>query len=104
MQNSKEIEKNNIIKLIESKEFEKAEKKINLLLEKDPHSTELYNYLGTVYAEQNKNDQAISSYNNSIQKDKNNFKAYNNLGVLMYKLFKFKDAKIYYYEAIIINP
>ena len=30
MQNSKEIEKNNIIKIIKSKEFEKAEKKINL--------------------------------------------------------------------------
>ena len=59
--------------------------------------------MGTVYAEQNKNDQAISSYNKSIKNDKNNFKAYNNLGVLMYKLFKFKDAQKYYNEAIKIN-
>ena len=36
----------------------------------------------------------------SINNDKNNFKAYNNLGVLMYKLFKFKEAESYYYKAI----
>ena len=44
MENSKE-EKKNIIKLIQTKEFLKAEKKVNLLLEKDPCSTELHNLL-----------------------------------------------------------
>ncbi len=104
MEDLKELEKNNIINLIKSKNFTEAEKKISLLLEKTPYSTELHNFIGIVYVEQGKNDQAIISYNKSINYDKNNFKAYNNLGVLMYKLFKFKEAQSYYNKARKINP
>ncbi len=95
---------NNIIKLIQTKNFEDAEKKINELIIKDPYSTQLYNFKGTLYAEQSKNDEALENYNKSLELDPNNFKTYNNLGVLMHKLFKFKEASKYYKKSIEINP
>ncbi len=60
--------------------------------------------LGTALAEQNKLDQAVSSYRQAIQFDPAFSEAYHNLGVILGKQRKWQEALNYHQQAVQIGP
>ena len=70
------------VHIYKSGDLVKAESATNKLIEEHPKSPFLYNLLGLILSGQGKNDQAIISYEKSINVDPNFAMSYNNLGLL----------------------
>jgi len=65
---------------------------------------EAYNRLGRIYAEQNKSDAALSSYDEAITLNPDNFNALSNKGVLLAGLGQKDEAIASYRKAVSKNP
>lgn len=79
---------------LEEKKYKKAEILYKKLIKKNENISDLHNNLGVVYEKQEKNDNAITSYNKAIEINPNDCKAYCNLALLLDEKFqKFEEAE-----------
>jgi len=92
-----------ILNLFNTNKLVDAKKEIESQLISFPKSPILLNILGAIFVRQNRLQEALSSYEESIKVNPNYVQAYNNLGVCMYKLGKIHEAIQSYQKAIKIN-
>ena len=92
-----------LIQMYNQQEFEKAIDYANIINNKYPKKSIVYNILGAIYTKIKLFDNAIINYKEAIKLDPNNSELYNNLGVA-YKLnFSISEAINQLIKAIKIN-
>ena len=74
-----------ILDLFNSNKLSEATKEIKKQLTIYPKSPVLFNILGAIFAGQNRLEDALTNYNESIKINPKYFQAYINLGVCMHK-------------------
>ncbi len=89
-----------LLKLYKSKKLMQAELMNRELLKDHPKVVILYNILGLVLLEQNKEDKAIEIYKQGINIDPNFAMIYNNLGNIYKSKNNYLKAENYYKKAI----
>lgn len=94
---------NNVLQLIDNKEFDQAKICLNNLIEKEPDNGFLYNILGYVFTITNHKDLAIKYFKIAILKDKNLYPAFFNLGVIFLEKKILEQAIFYFKEATLIK-
>ena len=100
----KELEIEEIKKLIQLKNYSSAEKKIKLLMLKFPKSFILKNLFGVSLLSQNKINDAIKNYLELIEIKPDFPEAYNNLATIYMKLNKIEEAISNFNKALKSNP
>lgn len=98
---------NDGVDLYSNKKYSDAEVKFKKLLEKDPKLFEGHFNLGDAYYKQGRYDEALSSFNKSLEftDDKvNRSKVYHNMGNSFLKGEKYKEAIQSYASALKNNP
>jgi tetratricopeptide (TPR) repeat protein len=98
---------NDGVELYKTKKFSDAEVKFKKGLEKDPEMFQGHFNLGDAYYKQNRYDEAIQSYKNSLQftEDKENqSKVYHNIGNSLLKQQKYQESIGAYKNALKQNP
>lgn len=93
-----------IINLFQTGEYEQSLDQIHELQKDFPLSASLFNLRGAIYAELNKDQCAVSSYQKAIEIEPGLPTAYYNLGIIMKRKGSFDDAIKNFKEAIKINP
>ena len=78
--------------------------KLKELSKKNPYSTYLKNLLGSTYLKINDVENAIKSFNLSLQLDPKNIAAINNLGNTYKNSNNYLEAEKLYLRALKINP
>ena len=82
-----------LVALLNSKQYDELEKKLEKLLLEHPKSFILFNLQGMLKKIIGKNLDAIKSFKNAIKINPNVVESHNNLGALQLELNKFLDAK-----------
>ena len=106
MQQYTEIEKktyDELVILLNLKQYDKLEKKIEKLLFDHPKSFILFNLQGVLKKIIGKNLEAIKSFKNAIKINPNVVESYNNLGAVQLEVNEFVDAKESLEKAIQIK-
>ena len=83
----------NILVLLNNKEYGAAEVSVNKLIDQFPGKEILYNILGAILHSQKKSYEAIDAYNKAISINSEYASAYGNLGTL-YQILKQRDLNI----------
>ena len=92
--------------IYKSVHLSKAELLTKKLINSNPKVVFLYNLLGLILAEQNKNDQAMKCYETGIKIDPSFGMIYNNIGLLFFKrktVDNIKKAENFYKTAISLD-
>ena len=89
-----------ILDLFNLKKFEEAKKEVDLLISRFQNSSILRNILGAILAEENQHVLAILKYKESIKINPSYAEAYNNLGISLEKLNKYKESIEKFEKAI----
>ena len=93
-----------ILELFNSNKLDDAKIEIDKELITYSKSPILFNILGAIFVGQNKLQEALENYNESIKINPNYIQAYNNLGACMFKLGRIDEAIQSYEKAIEIQP
>lgn len=99
---SKEIA--NTYQLIHQQDFQKAEARAFVLLEKQPNNSKIYQLIGDINYEQKKYHQSIWYFCSALEKDLQNAYLLNKFGENLYHLKKFKHAEECIKKAIELDP
>ena len=75
-----------------------------LLTQMDPHNAENYFIVGTIYRDAGKSDLALGYFKKAVTIDKRHAKAHGELGLMLFKIKKFSEAKNEINLAIRLNP
>ncbi len=92
-----------IVTYIQQKKLEKAETKLNLMLQKDDSDTGLHNLRAILKKLQGKTQQATESYNKALSIDAEYIPAYAGLAEIALQNNKVSDAKKYFEKIILIK-
>jgi len=82
-------------------EAEKICKKAILLNQSHPYPR---NILGRIYFDQDKNQQALTSFKKAIELEPNFLPAYNNLGAVSYAMGHYEQAIVFFKQVIELDP
>jgi tetratricopeptide (TPR) repeat protein len=93
-----------IVGMYRQRKFADALQEINSRLEVHPDSSQLYNIQGMVNIALKQDNEAILSFNNAIKRDISHASAHYNLGVLLRRKGRSKEAVESYKKAIHIKP
>ena len=95
-----------VVDIYKSGNLKKAELLTKKLINSNPKIVFLYNLLGLILVDQEKNDQAMKSYEEGIKIDPASAMIYNNIGFLLFKNkteSNIKKAEIFYKKAISLD-
>ena len=95
-----------VVKIYESRDFDKAKAACKKLIENNPKVAFLYNLLGLILVEEKKIDEAISSFKEGLKIDPNYAMIYNNMGLLFVNEKTIRNkikAETYYKKAISLD-
>ncbi len=92
-----------IVTYIQQKKLEKAEAKLNLMLQEDDNDTGLHNLRAILKKLQGKTQQATESYNKALSIDAEYIPAYAGLAEIALQNNKVSDAKKYFEKIILIK-
>ena len=92
------------VKLINNRSYKEALECLKDIVSKNKNDPKIYNLYGIVQLQLNKMDDAIISFENSIQLDDKFIQGYNNLGNVYVKSGKFKKAIEMYNKVLSIKP
>ena len=93
----------NILVLLNNKEYDAAEISVNKFIDQFPRKEILYNILGSILYSQKKSYEAIDAYNKAISINAEYASAYGNLGTVYQILKKYDEAIINFKKAIEIK-
>ena len=99
-----EIKIKKILKYLNSGNYKRTIDETIKLLKKNPKSSYLKNLLGFAYLENKDLTNAEKNFLASIQLNKNNIAAINNLGNTYRYLHRYKEAESYYKQALTLDP
>ena len=100
----KEIQ--SVVDIYKSGNLQKAEDLTKNLIKNNPKIVFLYNLLGLILVDQQKNDEAMKFYEEGIKIDPNFSRIYNNIGFLLFKektKENIKKAEFFYKKAISLD-
>jgi tetratricopeptide (TPR) repeat protein len=83
--------------------FDEAAREFELATQKDPAFVDAYFYLGQAHEKQNRLRQAENAYRECIRLDSRHLKARESLGLLLYRLNRFPEAKKHLEVAVNLN-
>ena len=92
------------VKLINNRSYKEALECLKDILNENKNDPKIFNLYGIVQLQLNKMDEAIISFENSIQLDDKFIQGYNNLGNVYVKSGKFKKAIEMYNKVLSIKP
>jgi len=92
-----------LVDLYKSKNLSKAEVLSKKLIKENPRVAILYNILGLVLADQNKIDEAMSSYTKGIKVNPEFAMIYNNIGTLYRLKGDHINSEIYFKKSVSLN-
>ena len=103
-QNSKQEQFKDIIKLIESKNYNKAKDLLNKLLDEKKNDFYIYQLLGIIYQYTGNLEESIQNFNLSLNMMPKNAGVLYNLGIINRRLNNLEKAKEYFFKSLEINP
>jgi len=92
------------VKLINNRSYEEALECLKDIINENKSDPKIFNLYGIVQLQLNKMDDAVISFENSIQLDDKFIQGYNNLGNVYVKSGKFKKAIEMYNKVLSIKP
>ena len=92
------------VKLINNRSYKEALECLKDIVNENKNDPKIFNLYGIVQLQLNKMDEAIISFENSIQLDDKFIQGYNNLGNVYVKSGKFKKAIEMYNKVLSIKP
>jgi tetratricopeptide (TPR) repeat protein len=95
-----------VVNIYKSGDLLKSENLTKELITNNPKVAFLYNLLGVILAQQQKNEEAMQSYEQGIKIDPNFGMIYNNIGLLLFKkknIENISKAKKFYQKAISLD-
>ena len=92
------------VKLINNRSYKEALECLKDIVSENKNDPKIFNLYGIVQLQLNKMDEAIISFENSIQLDDKFIQGYNNLGNVYVKSGKFKKAIEMYNKVLSIKP
>lgn len=92
------------LRLIERGELQEAEAMLRRILDAHPESIEGWYNLGYTLGELDRDEEAVSAYDEALSIDNGIFEIWFNKGNALYNLADFKAAKVCYEKAVEINP
>jgi tetratricopeptide (TPR) repeat protein len=93
-----------LLKLYQSRNFDKAEKIAISLSKEDPNNSFAWKVLGLIYLTKNKLALSLEANKKALKIFSNDPEIYNNMGNTLSKLLRYDQAKFYYQNAINIKP
>ena len=93
----------NLLNLISSKNFTKAEIYNKKLLTEYPKEAYLYNSLGLVLTYLNRLDEALENFNKGLKIDPNYALIYNNMGTIFFNKKEYYKAETFYKKSCKFN-
>jgi tetratricopeptide (TPR) repeat protein len=91
------------VDLSHQRDYVKAIRAYQKVIELDPGYAEAYNNLGIIYHETGDSDRALAAYQKAIETNPRYEKALNNLGVLLYLKGRYEESKQAFQKALAIN-
>ena len=102
--NSKQEQFKDIIKLIESKNYNEAKDRLNKLLDEKKNDFYIYQLLGIISQYSGNIEESIYNFNLSLNLMPKNAGVLYNLGVINRSLNNLEKAKEYFFKTLEINP
>ena len=93
-----------IISHINNQQYNKAIKECEKIINSKVQNTEIYNFYGLAFQKKGLINQSIEAFNKSIQLNKNNFLAMNNLAISYKAIYKMKLSDEIYKKCLNLKP